>query len=141
MRFPPFRDSSIKKTIIFDLDETLVHCIDDIESTPCDELINVTFPNGETVQAGINIRPYALECLAKANECYQVVVFTASHRAYADVVLDMLDPHHELIQYRLYRDHCIRTEEGIYIKDLRIIQNRSLKDLIIVDNAVYSFGY
>jgi CTD small phosphatase-like protein 2 len=70
-----------------------------------------------------------------------VVVFTASHRAYADVVLDILDPDHELIQYRLYRDHCIRTEEGIYVKDLRIISNRQLKDLIIVDNAVYSFGY
>ncbi len=106
------------------MDETLVHCIDDIENNPCDEIINVTFPNGDTVQAGINIRPYALECLRKANENYQVVVFTASHKAYADVVLDMLDPDRSLIQYRLYRDHCIRTEEGIYIKDLRIITNR-----------------
>jgi predicted HAD superfamily phosphohydrolase YqeG len=26
----------VKKTIIFDLDETLVHCIDDIENNPCD---------------------------------------------------------------------------------------------------------
>lgn len=69
------------------------------------------------------------------------MVFTASHKAYADVVLDHLDPERSLIQYRLYRDHCIRTEEGIYIKDLRIITNRQLKDLIIVDNAVYSFGY
>ena len=55
--------------------------------------------------------------------------------------MDHLDPDGSLIQYRLYRDHCIRTEEGIYIKDLRIISNRDLKDLIIVDNAVYSFGY
>lgn len=70
-----------------------------------------------------------------------MVVFTASHKAYADVVLDLLDPDHQLIHYRLYRDHCIRTEEGIYIKDLRIITNRDLRDLIIVDNAVYSFGY
>lgn len=59
--------------------------------------------------------------MRKANENYQVVVFTASHRAYADVVLDLLDPKRELIAMRLYRDHCIRTEEGIYIKDLRII--------------------
>jgi CTD small phosphatase-like protein 2 len=87
----------VKKTIIFDLDETLVHCIDDIENNPCDQVINVTFPNGETVQAGINIRPYALDCLRKANEIYQVVVFTASHKAYADVVLDHLDPDRSLI--------------------------------------------
>jgi CTD small phosphatase-like protein 2 len=97
VKLPSFREPHIKKTIIFDLDETLVHCIDDIEHNPCDQEISVTFPNGETVKAGINIRPYALECLRKANESYQVVVFTASHRAYADVVLDILDPTNELI--------------------------------------------
>ena len=97
VKLPSFRNNLIKKTIIFDLDETLVHCIDDIDKNPCDYEISVTFPNGETVKAGINIRPYALECLRKANESYQVVVFTASHRAYADVVLDILDPSNELI--------------------------------------------
>jgi CTD small phosphatase-like protein 2 len=29
----------------------------------------------------------------------------------------------------------------VYIKDLRIIKNRDLKDLVLVDNAVYSFGF
>ena len=56
-----------KKTIIFDLDETLVHCIDDIETTPYDLPISVTFPSGETIDAGINLRPYAYECLKKAS--------------------------------------------------------------------------
>ena len=41
----------------------------------------------------------------------------------------------------MYRDSCIKTEEGVYIKDLRIIKNRKLKDLVIIDNAVYSFGF
>jgi CTD small phosphatase-like protein 2 len=35
----------------------------------------------------------------------------------------------------------METEEGVFIKDLRIIKNRNLNDLVIVDNAVYSFGY
>jgi TFIIF-interacting CTD phosphatase-like protein len=35
----------------------------------------------------------------------------------------------------------VQTEEGVYIKDLRIIANRDLKDIVIVDNAVYSFGF
>ena len=68
-------------------------------------------------------------------------MFTASHKSYADVVLDYLDPKGELIEYRMYRDSCTQTEEGVYIKDLRIIQNRNLKDIVIVDNAVYSFGF
>ena len=104
-----------------------------------------------------------------------MVVFTASHQSYADVVLDTLEEeflkdkyltkeeqelldshdslqqktmlmaqlknHQKLFDFRLYRDQCIRTPEGIYIKDLRIIGNRDLQNLIIVDNAVYSFGY
>ncbi len=41
---------------------------------------------------------------------------------------------------RLYRDQCLETREGVFIKDLRIVKNRSLKDMVIVDNAVYSFG-
>jgi CTD small phosphatase-like protein 2 len=33
------------------------------------------------------------------------------------------------------------TDEGIYIKDLRVLANRNLNDVILVDNAAYSFGY
>lgn len=29
---------------------------------------------------------------------------------------------------------------GIYVKDLRIFKNVELKDMLLVDNAVYSFG-
>ena len=70
-----------------------------------------------------------------------MVVFTASHKFYADVVLNFLDPTRELIHHRLYREHCYQTEDGVYIKDLRIIKNRQLKDVVIIDNAVYSFGF
>lgn len=66
------------------------------------------------------MRPYALECLKRAAEIFQVIVFTASHQAYADVVLDLLDPTGELIEMRLYRDSCVKTNDGIYVKDLRI---------------------
>ena len=59
--------TSKSKTLVFDLDETLVHCIDDIENTPYDLPISVTFPSGETIDAGINIRPYAYECLKQAS--------------------------------------------------------------------------
>ena len=78
------------------------------------------------------------------NECekmgFEVGIFTASHQSYADAVLDkLIDP--ERRYPRLHRQNCIRTAEGIYIKDLRVIRNRSLKDIILVDNAVYSFGF
>ena len=141
VNLPNFRRKSIKKTAIFDLDETLVHCIDDPSVEPCHEILKVTFPNGEVAEAGMNYRPYMYECLRQVAQLYQVVIFTASHQAYADVVLNKIDPKGELIDYRLYRDSCYQTEEGVYIKDLRIIKNRDLKDMVIIDNAVYSFGF
>ena len=32
------------------------------------------------------------------------------------------------------------TKRGYYIKDLRIVDNRQLKDMILVDNMPHSFG-
>jgi CTD small phosphatase-like protein 2 len=34
----------------------------------------------------------------------------------------------------------IKINEGFFIKDLRIIKNRGLKDIIMIDNLVHSFG-
>jgi CTD small phosphatase-like protein 2 len=67
-------------------------------------------------------------------------VFTASHGCYANVVLDHLDPQRQHIQHRLFRESCVQTEEGIYVKDLRVI-NRRIQDMVIVDNAAYSFAF
>lgn len=33
------------------------------------------------------------------------------------------------------------TNESVYIKDLRIFKDWDLKDIVIVDNAAYSFGF
>ena len=129
-----------KKTLIFDLDETLVHCCEDLDSSSPNVVLPIVFPNGETIEAGINIRPYAIECLREVSKYFEVFVFTASHPCYANVVLDYIDPKRELIHERFFRDSCINMN-GVYIKDLRIFANRNLKDMIIVDNAAYSFAY
>jgi Dullard-like phosphatase family protein len=140
MNLPKRQGYENKKTLIFDLDETLVHCVDASEKHTADVIITVRFPNGQSVKAGINIRPYVLDCLVEANKFFEVIVFTASHRCYADAVLDYIDPTRTLIHHRLYRENCLNIQ-GVHIKDLRILQNRLLKNLIIVDNAAYSFGY
>ena len=56
-------------------------------------------------------------------------------------MLDLLDPQREIITTRLYRENCTVTPEGVYIKDLRIFNGVDLKDILIVDNAAYSFGF
>jgi len=111
------------------MDETLIHCVDDAETDNPDVVIPIQFSDEpEPINAGVNLRPYVYECLEEANKLFQVVVFTASQSEYADPILDYLDPTGELIQARYYREHCVKTKEGYYVKDLRIFKNRSLKD-------------
>ena len=141
MQLPPPRAPDRQRVVIFDLDETLVHCVENAETDPSDIVVQVVFETGDRVNAGINVRPMARECLQEVSELFQVGVFTASHKSYADAVLDVLDPRQEWIDFRLYREHCVETEDGVYIKDLRVIGNRDLQNVVLVDNAAYSFGY
>jgi len=129
-----------KKTLVFDMDETLIHCNESLEM-PADVILPILFPNGEVVEAGINVRPYAIEALRELSQYYEIIVFTASHSCYANVVLDYLDPHEEYIHHRLFRESCVVTEEGLHIKDLRVIGNRNLQDMVLIDNAAYSYGF
>ena len=80
----------------------------------------------------------ALDFLAKY---YEICVFTAGTQDYADACLDFIDPNREIIKHRLYRQHCINPCYGVYVKDLRIIKDRDIKDIIIVDNSIISFAY
>jgi CTD small phosphatase-like protein 2 len=52
---------------------------------------------GKVLKAGFNVRPFTRECLEMVNKFFEVVVFTASHKWYADVILDYIDPDKTLI--------------------------------------------
>lgn len=124
-----------RKTLILDLDETLVHC----DSTNPEVILLIALPAGASGTAGISVRPFVRELLETMAEIYEIVVFTASQRHYADSVIDYLDPEGRLIHHRLYRESCLSCPNGLYIKDLRILAGRKLQDIVIVDNTVYSF--
>lgn len=128
------------KTIVFDLDETLIHCNESVDAK-CDQILPIQFPTGEIIEAGINVRPFAIEVLKELSKCFEIIVFTASHSCYAAKVLEFLDPENSFIHHKMYRDQCITTEEGVHIKDLRVIADRDIRTIVIVDNAAYSFGY
>ena len=72
---------------------------------------------------------------------YEICVFTAGEQSYADTVLDYIDEDCQIIKHRLYRHHCVLPTPGIYVKDLRIIGDRDLKEIIIVDNSIVSFAF
>ena len=74
------------------------------------------------------------------NKYFELIIFTASESQYAEAVVNILDPGRKMISYILDRRHCSLSKYGFWIKDLRIIGNREMKNLIIIDNFVYSFG-
>lgn len=136
---PPYSPASgqPRKTIIFDLDETLIHCNED-QNGPCDLRVPVIFPTGEKIMAGINIRPHSKEVLEELATHFEIIIFTASHSCYANPVVDFFDEK-KIIAARLFRENCSQVAEGLYTKDLSVVRNRDLRNVVLVDNAVYSF--
>ena len=133
---PPKPHNSTKKTLILDLDETLVHS----SFTPFEKndiILDVDF-EGVIYNIYVLVRPDAELFIKTVAKFYELVIFTASISKYASPLLDILDKEKN-IKYRLYRDHCTFIN-GIYIKDLKKC-NRSLKDLIIVDNSPIAYTF
>jgi len=55
---------------------------------------------------------------------YEIVVFTAGQKDYADPILDTIDETKTIFKKRLYRDDCISINKEYYIKDLDIFLDR-----------------
>lgn len=124
-------------SLALDLDETLVHCsvqpMDRAELT-----FNVNF-NGQDYEVYVRTRPHLQEFLQQVSEWFEIIIFTASQRVYAEKLLDILDPKHQYIKYRVFRDSCVCID-GNYLKDLGIL-GRELHQVAIVDNSVQAFGF
>lgn len=134
---PPLSASSKVQTLTLDLDETLVHC--SIEPVAkYDWSFPVSF-NGTDYQVYVKKRPYLDYFLEIVSKSFEVIVFTASQKVYADVLLDLLDPEKKYIGHRLFREACVPVQ-GNYIKDLKVL-GRDLNKTVLVDNSPHAYGF
>ena len=125
-----------KKTLVLDLDETLVHSQFIPFSIKSDLLFKIELEN-QLHDIHVLIRPGVQKFLQKMGKLFEIVIFTASVSKYADPLLDIIDRNHNC-SCRLFREHCSMV--GItYIKDLKKL-GRDLKDIIIVDNSPLSYS-
>ena len=138
---PPSTTQS-KMTLVLDMDETLIHSsFVNINEKPTKNKtydVGITF-NGREFTCYGQCRPYLEIFLERMSQKYELVCFTASDQTYADPILDIIDPNHN-IKHRLYRDSCHMFFGAYYVKDLRCL-GRSLERTIILDDSVASFVF
>ena len=143
-------------TLVLDLDETLIHYRDGRQDDTQTE--DESFGNEseniptqtskkreasqrvvteEDEEVAFYIRPGLSAFLSELSRVYELVLWTAATREYADYFLKIID-HKCLFNGRiLTREHC--QFEGDYaIKDLRLL-GRDLRKTIIVDNLAENF--
>ena len=116
---PPLDTTKYKYTLVLDLDETLVHYIE------------------EENRAYVQVRPYADYFLSEMGKYFEIVIFTAAAEDYADIVLNELDKNNS-IKFKLYRKHTEQIN-GIFIKDLSKL-GRDISKIIIIDNNKDNFS-
>ena len=115
---PPMDTNKFKYTLVLDLDETLVHYIE------------------EKDRHYVQVRPFAEYFLSEMGKYFELVIFTSAEEEYANIVLEEIDKN-KVITHKLYRRH-VEYSDGFCLKDLNKI-GRDLKKVCIIDNDKNNF--
>ena len=107
-------------TLVLDLDETLI-----------------SFRINQTGKGILKMRPGLFNFLKRVKNKYELVVFTAGTKEYADPIIDIIEQKEKFFVKRLYRQHTI-YRDNTFIKDLTKL-GRDLSKIIIVDNMPQNF--
>ena len=139
-----FRKRSTKeKTIIFDIDETLIAAD---SKPPADGMYDVQFEVKVKkcfyTKVFVRLRPFARDVLKELSKKFEIILFTTGTEDYAEQVSNIfVQKKRTVISHVLSKRYCLYSEEhDLYIKDLTVLlEGRSFKDIIIVDNLVFSY--
>ncbi|KAJ5794363.1 hypothetical protein N7457_000962 [Penicillium paradoxum] len=143
-----------QKTLVLDLDETLIHSLAKGGRMSSGHMVEVklSMPASTSLNPGessttmgpqhpilyyVHKRPHCDEFLRKVSKWYKLVIFTASVQEYADPVIDWLEQERKYFQDRLYRQSCT-FRNGAYIKDLSCVEP-DLSRVMILDNSPMSY--
>lgn len=141
-----------QKTLILDLDETLIHSMSKGGRMSSGHMVEVRLNTtyvGVGGQASIgpqhpilyyvHKRPHCDEFLRRVSRWFNLVVFTASVQEYADPVIDWLESDRKYFSARYYRQHCT-FRHGAFIKDLSSVEP-DLSKVMILDNSPLSYMF
>jgi RNA polymerase II subunit A small phosphatase-like protein len=125
-----------RKTLVLDLDETLVHS--SFKQTKQPDIVLPVDIEGRVCHVYILVRPGCAKFLTEMAKYYEVVIFTASLSKYANPLMDIIDPNNTAPQ-RLFREHCTFSN-SIFVKDMTRL-GRPMKDVFIIDNSPLSYSF
>ena len=128
--------TTMKKTLVLDLDETLVHSQFFEFSIPSDITIKIEIEK-EIYDIHVLVRPGVEKFITTMKDYFEIVIFTASISKYADILVNIIDPNN-YCPYRFFREHCTFINNN-YVKNLDKL-GRNLKDIIIVDNSPLAYS-
>ncbi|CAI2364682.1 unnamed protein product [Moneuplotes crassus] len=125
----PMLHDPLKKTLVLDLDETLIHA----DETKSFNYQKVVYEQDSATRTKhyMSTRPGLEEFLTRMAKFYEIVIFTASIKSYAKAMINTFDADN-LISHVLTRKDCT-CKKGVYYKDISKL-GRPLKNVIIVDN-------
>ncbi|KAM8960448.1 uncharacterized protein RCH25_036152 [Pelodytes ibericus] len=129
--------SSPENTLIMDPERILVNS----SLLPCPDP-DYTFPvlfQDTYYEVYLKLRPHVTEFLETLCKLYEIFVFTTAKKAYAEQILEILDPNKKLFRHRLFQEQCTCVT-GHYVKDLRIIQ-RDLAKTVVLDTDPHNFPF
>ncbi|EPY50449.1 Nem1-Spo7 phosphatase complex catalytic subunit Nem1 [Schizosaccharomyces cryophilus OY26] len=127
-----------KKTLVLDLDETLIHSVSRGSRTTSGQPIEVHVPGEHPILYYIHKRPHLDYFLTNVSEWFHLVLFTASVQPYADPIIDYLERDKKLFVKRYYRQHCTLVDTS-FVKDISIC-NIHLSRIMIIDNSPASYN-
>lgn len=138
--------NKLRKTLILDLDETLIHSMSKGGRMSTGHMVEVRLnaaslgmnsASQHPILYWVNKRPYCDEFLRRVCKWFNLVIFTASVQEYADPVIDWLETERKFFSARYYRQHCT-YRQGAYIKDLSSV-DPDLSNVMILDNSPLSY--
>lgn len=83
------------------------------------------------------VRPYLFEFLNEMSQYFEIMIFTASTKDYADLILNIIDPNNRYIKARYYRESTSIMGMEV-VKDLTKIK-KDLSKIILIDNLSCNF--
>ena len=132
------KDKLGKKTLVLDLDNTLVHTVEGM-TAPKNYDFMVQLPSHSTRRSKlvyVQVRPGFSNFYLTMSQYYEVVLYTASLTDLSDIIMDAIDPT-KLCSKRLYRRHCSRFNHLFFMDLARL--GRQMEDVILINNSQNSY--